>query len=148
MSYAKLNVLHWHAVDDQSFPLQILSLPLLQQRGALNVGQQHEVDQAARPTRRLLLNAPDARSLGIGASAAFGINLVRDQPEQRRLASAVASDKADLCAKRNRRAGMIKQEPRPEPISEVFNIQHGVLLRGRAQKRKWRVASLRRQMLA
>jgi N-acetyl-beta-hexosaminidase len=34
MSHAKLNVLHWHVVDDQSFPLQILSLPLLQQRGA------------------------------------------------------------------------------------------------------------------
>jgi hexosaminidase len=29
MAYEKLNVLHWHAVDDQSFPLELPSYPAL-----------------------------------------------------------------------------------------------------------------------
>lgn len=36
MSYAKLNVLHWHLVDDPAFPLEVVSLPLLSGKGALN----------------------------------------------------------------------------------------------------------------
>ena len=34
MSFAKLNVLHWHAVDDQSFPIEVRSFPELQAQGA------------------------------------------------------------------------------------------------------------------
>jgi hypothetical protein len=30
MSYTKMNVLHWHAVDDQSFPMEVKSYPKLQ----------------------------------------------------------------------------------------------------------------------
>jgi hexosaminidase len=34
MSYSKLNVLHWHLIDGQSFPLESQALPMLAQAGA------------------------------------------------------------------------------------------------------------------
>lgn len=34
MSFAKLNVLHWHVIDAQSFPLEVADFPLLAERGA------------------------------------------------------------------------------------------------------------------
>jgi hexosaminidase len=40
MSYSKLNVLHWHIVDAQSFPLEIKSFPLLW-KGAWSVRERY-----------------------------------------------------------------------------------------------------------
>lgn len=34
MAISKFNVLHWHVVDDQSFPLEIEDLPELSRKGA------------------------------------------------------------------------------------------------------------------
>ena len=39
MAVEKLNVLHWHAVDDQSFPLEVQSLPRL--ASAAQFGSDH-----------------------------------------------------------------------------------------------------------
>lgn len=36
MMYAKLNVLHWHITDQDSFPLFVPDLPELSQAGSLN----------------------------------------------------------------------------------------------------------------
>ena len=34
MSWVKLNVLHWHVVDSQSFPIQISPFPEVSEKGA------------------------------------------------------------------------------------------------------------------
>jgi hexosaminidase len=38
MAVEKLNVLHWHAVDDQSFPLESTALPRLASTGPYGPG--------------------------------------------------------------------------------------------------------------
>ncbi|KAK3232260.1 hypothetical protein Dsin_004141 [Dipteronia sinensis] len=45
MSYAKLNVLHWHILDEQSFPLEVPSYPKLWQ-GAYTKWERYTVDDA------------------------------------------------------------------------------------------------------
>ena len=49
MSYAKLNLLHWHAVDDQSFPITVERFPK-QQPGQppmarINIGARAETEK-------------------------------------------------------------------------------------------------------
>ncbi|XP_058756429.1 beta-hexosaminidase 1-like [Vicia villosa] len=45
MSYAKLNVLHWHIVDEQSFPLEVPSYPNLWQ-GSYSNSERYTVEDA------------------------------------------------------------------------------------------------------
>lgn len=45
MSYAKLNVLHWHVIDEQSFPLEIPTYPNLW-RGAYTKSERYTVEDA------------------------------------------------------------------------------------------------------
>ncbi|GAB2218460.1 hypothetical protein Droror1_Dr00001683 [Drosera rotundifolia] len=45
MAYSKLNVLHWHIVDTQSFPLEIPSFPRLW-NGAYSTSERYTVDDA------------------------------------------------------------------------------------------------------
>ncbi len=47
MCYAKLNALHWHLVDEQSFPFNSASFPLLSQKGAYSIYEQYTVDDVA-----------------------------------------------------------------------------------------------------
>ncbi|GAV86969.1 Glyco_hydro_20 domain-containing protein/Glyco_hydro_20b domain-containing protein [Cephalotus follicularis] len=46
MAYAKLNVLHWHIVDSQSFPLEIPSFPNLWE-GAYSISERYTMADAA-----------------------------------------------------------------------------------------------------
>ncbi|XP_024543671.1 beta-hexosaminidase 3 [Selaginella moellendorffii] len=45
MAYAKLNVLHWHVVDEESFPLEIPSFPELW-KGSYSISQRYNLDDA------------------------------------------------------------------------------------------------------
>ncbi|XP_024543670.1 beta-hexosaminidase 3 [Selaginella moellendorffii] len=45
MAYAKLNVLHWHVVDEESFPLEIPSFPELW-KGSFSITQRYNLDDA------------------------------------------------------------------------------------------------------
>ena len=46
MAWAKLNVLHWHLVDDQSFPYASEALPRLAARGAFSPAHTYSLDDA------------------------------------------------------------------------------------------------------
>ncbi|KAF5737430.1 beta-hexosaminidase 3 [Tripterygium wilfordii] len=47
MAYAKMNVLHWHTVDSQSFPLEIPSYPELW-KGAYSLSERYTMADAAK----------------------------------------------------------------------------------------------------
>lgn len=44
MAWAKLNVLHWHLVDDQSFPYESQALPRLAAAGAFSPAHTYAPD--------------------------------------------------------------------------------------------------------
>ncbi|KAF3433775.1 hypothetical protein FNV43_RR24878 [Rhamnella rubrinervis] len=46
MSYAKLNVLHWHVIDEQSFPLEVPTYPNLW-KGAYTKWERYTIEDAA-----------------------------------------------------------------------------------------------------
>ncbi|KAF7113735.1 hypothetical protein RHSIM_RhsimUnG0108400 [Rhododendron simsii] len=53
MTYTKLNVLHWHIVDSQSFPLEIPSYPNLW-NGAYSIPERYTMADAAEVVRQVI----------------------------------------------------------------------------------------------
>ena len=66
------------------------------QRRALDVGCEHEVDEAFRSARRFLLDAADAQALGHDDRAALRRKIAADEAEERGLAGAVAPHEPDM----------------------------------------------------
>ena len=106
------------------------------QRLAFNVGREHEVDEAFRPSRRLLLDAADARALGRKDRAALRRKFAANEAEERGLAGAVAPDEPDPRARGQRRAGAVDQQTFAEPIGKAVDVEHGALLARRARAGK------------
>ena len=81
------------------------------QRGKLGMRGHHRFKQARRPPRRFLRNMRDGRIFGKVDGAVIGVDLTRDQAQERSLAGAVAADKPNLVPVWNSRRGLLEQRP-------------------------------------
>ena len=100
-------------------------LCLGQQRGALDVGLEHDLDQRLLGARRFLRHLADARVLRQADRAGLGREIAGDGLEQRRLAGAVAADEAGLGAGRQRQRGMVEKQASGNAERKVVDDQHG-----------------------
>ena len=108
-----------------------------QQRGALGVGGEHDVDAASRgPSGASCASRPMRARGGNCDAAALGRDLAGDHAEQRGLAGAVAADQPDARAGGNARRGVVDQEPPGDAHREVVDHQHARFLAERAAGRQ------------
>ena len=96
-----------------------------EQARAFAVGGEHELDQALRSARRFLRHPADAGGAGNIDAAVVGLQLARDQAQQRGLARAVAPDEADLVPRRDARRGLVEDDAPLDAEGEVVDVQHG-----------------------
>ena len=116
-------------------PVRIVrGLGFAQQRIALEIGLEHDLDQAFRPVGRFLREAADAPARRQGDAAGFGGELAADRAKQRRFAGAVAADQADARTGRDLHRGVVDQEPAGEPDRDVGDGQHARVVTAAAAK--------------
>ncbi len=107
-----------------------------QQRIALAMRPQHDVEQAFGPVRRFLRQPSDAPARWNLDIALLGRHIAGDHVEQRGLAGAVASDQADAGAGRNAGRGIFQQCAAGNADSEIVDDEHDPrLLADRAVRR-------------
>ena len=80
-----------------------------QQRAALAIGLEHDLEQAFRAVRRFLRQPPDAPARRQLDGAVLGRHVAGDHVEQRGLAGAVAADQADAGAGDDAGGGAFQQ---------------------------------------
>ena len=97
----------------------------VEQRRALGIGLEHDLDQRLLGARRLLRDLADARVLRQADRAGLGRQLAGDGAEQRGLAGAVAADKPGLRAGRQGQRGMVEQQASGDAERKVVDDQHG-----------------------
>ena len=86
---------------------------------ALEVGLEHDFEQAFRAVRSFLREAADAPARRDRDGAGFGRQFAPDRVKQRRLADAVAADEADARAGHDLHGAMIDQKPPGNPDRNV-----------------------------
>ena len=96
-----------------------------QQRRALDVGLEHDLDQRLLGARRFLRHLADARVLRQADRAGLGLKVAGDGAEQRRLAGAVAADEPGLRARRQGQRGMVEEQASGDAERKVVDDQHG-----------------------
>ena len=103
-----------------------------EQGGALNIGGEHEIEQAGRAARRLLLDAAEPHLPRHRDRAGIGRKIAGDHVEQSGLAGAVAADEADMRAFRQSGGRFVEEDTRPEPEGQFIEMQHRRVLAQRA----------------
>ena len=82
-----------------------------QQRVALQVGLEHDIDEAFRSVGRFLRQAADAPARRQRNAAGFDRQVAADRVEQRRLADAVTADESDARARHDLHGAAVDQKP-------------------------------------
>ena len=100
-------------------------LVLGEQRRALDVGLEHDLDQRLLGARRFLRHLADAGVLRQADRAGFRREIAGDGLEQRRLAGAVAADKAGLRAGRQGQRGVVDEQAPGDAQRKIVDGQHG-----------------------
>ena len=114
-----------------------------QQRVALEIGLEHDVDQAFRPVGRFLREAADAPARRDGDGAGFGRQFAADRVKQRRFADAVAADQADARAGHDLHRAVVDQKPSGDPDRDVGDGKHAALSPEPAAKRNPFIGKIR-----
>ncbi len=96
-----------------------------EQARALGVAGEDVLDRGLVAAGRLLRDEADARAAGELDLAAVGLQLARDQREQRRLARAVASHEAHAPSRGQRRGGALEDLVAAKAQRHVGDGQHG-----------------------
>jgi hypothetical protein len=98
-----------------------------EQRVALEIGLEHDGDQALRAVRGFLRQAADPPARRQAHRAVLGRELAADHLEQRRFAGAVASDQADAGAGRDLHGAAVDQKASGKADGEVGDGEHAAL---------------------
>ena len=99
---------------------------LLDEGRALEVGRQYGIDQAPFAGRRFLRHRADAGMARHADRAGIRHRVAEDQPQQRRLADAVAADKPHLVPARDDRAGSIEDQAAVYAVGQLVDVKHGL----------------------
>ena len=102
-----------------------LVLHRCEQLRAFGVCRQHDVEQTLRPSGRFLGHRPDAPTARRRDLAVVSVQLPEDQLEQRRLARAIASDKANASPGGQCRACSFQDFAPRDPVGNVVEHKHG-----------------------
>ena len=109
-------------------PVRIISgFGFMEQRVALQIGFQHDIDEALRAVRRLLRQAADAPTWRQGDAAGLDRQIAADRVKQRRFADAVAADEADARARHDLHRAVVDQEPPGNADRNIRDGKHAAL---------------------
>ena len=101
-------------------PMRIVrAVGFLEQRVALKIGLQHDIDQALRSVRRFLREAADPPARRNGDGAGLKRQFATNGLKQRRLPRAIAADQADARARHDLGRAMIDQKPSGNPDRNI-----------------------------